>query len=212
MADYICSFRLPEAFLKEDVCISLQGVESGFALWLNGLYIGYSEDSFTPADFRLTEALCEGENRLAIRVWKWTPGSWFEDQDFFRFSGIFRSVYLYTVPKTAVTDLSVLPQLDDDFENGLLRVTAYTCGSGSLRLRLFERNKELQVSESAIDETLNHCSVTLQLSHPLLWSAEAPNLYQLVLEVCDREGRLTETIEQKVGFRRIEIKDGIPEN
>ena len=73
VADYVCTFRLPEHFRGEEVCISLQGVESGFALWLNGVYIGYSEDSFTPSDFRLTDALCDGENRLAVRVWKYLP-------------------------------------------------------------------------------------------------------------------------------------------
>ena len=101
VADYVCELVLPERFHGNDVCISFQGVESGFALWLNGQYIGYSEDSFTPADFRLTDHLREGINRLCVRVWKWTPGSWFEDQDFYRFSGIFRSVFLYSVPETA---------------------------------------------------------------------------------------------------------------
>ena len=136
VADYVCSFRLPESFRGEEICISLQGVESGFALWLNGLYIGYSEDSFTPSDFRLTDALCEGENRLAVRVWKWTPGSWFEDQDFYRFSGIFRSVFLYTVPKAAISDLSLLPLLDEDLTDGELKISAYTRGSGRLRIRI----------------------------------------------------------------------------
>ncbi|MBQ9663868.1 MAG: DUF4981 domain-containing protein [Oscillospiraceae bacterium] len=209
VADYICTFSLPESFRGEEVCISLQGVESGFALWLNGLYIGYSEDSFTPSDFRLTEALCEGENRLAIRVWKWTPGSWFEDQDFFRFSGIFRSVFLYAVPKTAVTDLALLPLLEDDFLHGELRVSAETCGSGSLRLRLLQGGKLLLTREAPIDEAENRCAVALPVDHPLLWSAEAPSLYRLELEVLTPEGTLTELIAQDVGFRRIEIRDGI---
>ena len=121
VADYVRFFTLPEDFRGQEVRISFQGVESGFALWLNGTYLGYSEDSFSPADFRLTDALCEGENRLAVRVFKWTPGSWFEDQDFFRFSGIFRSVFVYMLPEAAVTDLShtqnrsvVLRRTDDN--------------------------------------------------------------------------------------------------
>ena len=209
VADYVCSFRLPESFRGEDVCISLQGVESGFALWLNGLYIGYSEDSFTPADFRLTDALCEGENRLAIRVWKWTPGSWFEDQDFYRFSGIFRSVFLYVVPKTAILDLSVVPLLDDSFTSGTIHLSAHTQGGGSLRLSLFHGDTLLRSQKTVVSEMFNSCSLTFDVDHPLLWSAEAPNLYRLELEVLDASGALTELISQDIGFRKIEIKDGI---
>ena len=209
VADYVCSFRLPDSFRGEDVCISLQGVESGFALWLNGLYIGYSEDSFTPADFRLTDALCEGENRLAVRVWKWTPGSWFEDQDFYRFSGIFRSVFLYAVPRTAIIDLSVVPLLDDSLTKGTLHLSAHTQGGGTLRIRLFEGDRLLCTQESVISEMFNSFSLSIDVDRPLLWSAEAPNLYRLELAVLDASGQLTELIPQEIGFRRIEIKDGI---
>ena len=209
VADYVCSFRLPGSFRGEEVCISLQGVESGFALWLNGLYIGYSEDSFTPSDFCLTDALCEGENRLAIRVWKWTPGSWFEDQDFYRFSGIFRSVFLYTVPKAAVTDLSILPLLDESLSSGELSISAVTRGSGCLRIHVLNDTRELLAGDVAIDETLNCCTKTFHLDHPLLWSAEVPNLYRVLFEVTDADGVLTEVIAQDIGFRRIEIRDGI---
>jgi len=134
--DYVKTFTLPEHFRGEEVNISFQGVESGFAVWLNGVYIGYSEDSFSPSDFSLTDALCEGENTLSVRVFRYTPGSWFEDQDFFRFSGIFRSVYLYMQPHTAVVDLSVIPTLSDDFAAGTVNVTAKMKGEGSLCLKL----------------------------------------------------------------------------
>ena len=207
VADYVCCFTLPEHFRSGEVCISLQGVESGFALWLNGSYIGYSEDSFTPSDFRLTEALCEGENRLAVRVYKWTPGSWFEDQDFYRFSGIFRSVFLYLVPQTAVTDFSAVPVLNQDFRAATLQFSAEVQGKGSLRLKLcgpdgFSGNAEAKVENG-------HCSANIEVSSPLLWSAETPNLYQLSIEVLDASGSVTEMIAQNVGFRRVEIRDGI---
>ncbi len=206
VADYVCDFTLPESFAGEDVSISFQGVESGFALWLNGEYIGYSEDSFTPSDFRLTDVLHNGINRLALRVWKWTPGSWFEDQDFYRFSGIFRSVFLYIQPKTAVTDLSVLPLLSDDFLTGTLKVAAKTKGKGSLRIKLLcgettIGNQNLKFSEETAAE--------FTIEKPLLWSAEQPNLYRLLTEVMDEDGNVTEIIPQELGFRRIEIKDGI---
>ena len=120
VADYVTEFELPERFRGMQVNLSFQGVESGFACWLNGKYLGYCEDSFTPSDFCLDEALREGQNRLAVRVFKWTPGSWFEDQDFFRFSGIYRSVYLYALPETALLDLKLRPELSDDYRRGRL--------------------------------------------------------------------------------------------
>ena len=209
VADYVCCFTLPDAFRNGEVCISLQGVESGFSIWLNGCWLGYSEDSFAPADFRLTDALREGENRLAVRVWKWTPGSWFEDQDFYRFSGIFRSVYLYLVPDVAVTDLSVVPLLDDSFTQGELQVTAWTRGSGTLLLRLSRDGRELMRKEAPVDPASGSSQVCFRVEQPLLWSAEAPNLYRLEIEVRRMDGTGTEIIPQDVGFRRVEIKDGI---
>ena len=207
VADYVCEFKMPEHAPGTEVCISFQGVESGFALWLNGQYIGYSEDSFTPAEFRLTDALCEGVNRLCVRVWKWTPGSWFEDQDFFRFSGIFRSVYLYLVPVTSVTDFTVKAELYDDFTRGLLRFTASLRGDGSLRLRLrgpggFEASLSAAVPEGSF-------TAEIPVPEVVLWTAEDPVLYTLEIEVLNPAGAVTEFITQAAGFRRVEIRDGI---
>ena len=111
VASYVKYFTIPENMKNKRVCISFQGVESGFALWLNGHYVGYSEDTFDPSDFELTDYIIEGENKLAVRVWKWTSSSWCEDQDFYRFSGIFRDVFLYAVPCAHVEDLSVVLHL-----------------------------------------------------------------------------------------------------
>ena len=207
VADYVCTFTLPPHFQGGDVCISFQGVESGFAVWLNGAYIGYSEDSFTPADFRLTDYLCEGENRLAVRVWKWTPGSWFEDQDFYRFSGIFRSVFLYLIPEAAVTDLSLQPMLCEDFSSGTLRLTASSKGEGLLRLRLC--TPETQELVLPFKHNAEICSAQFHVDRPILWSAENPFLYRLEIEVMLPDGSVTEVIRQDFGFRRVEIRDGI---
>ena len=207
VADYVCLFRVPEHFRGQKVCVSMQGVESGFMLWLNGVYIGYSEDSFTPADFDLTEALCDGENRLAVRVWKWTPGSWFEDQDFYRFSGIYRDVFLYAVPETAVLDLDVKPVLSENFCRGEIRVTARTAGCGQLHMRLLKDGCLVNEAEVCISDEC--CSAVIPVDAPLLWSAENPNLYRLELEVLNGSGQVTEIIGQDCGFRRIEIRDGI---
>ncbi len=130
-ASYVKYFTLPKGFSDGPVYISFQGAESGIALWLNGQFVGYSEDSFTPADFELTPYLKEGENKLAARVFKWTSGSWCEDQDFYRFSGIYRSVFLYTVPKTHVWDLKTEPVVSQDLVHADLKLTLKTQGAGS---------------------------------------------------------------------------------
>ena len=128
VASYVKYFTLPEGFVKNGLYISFQGVESGFALWLNGSYVGYSEDSFTPSEFDLTPYVKEGENKLALKVFKWTSSSWCEDQDFYRFSGIFRSVYLYTMPKVHVYDLKVQPVVAESLESADLVLDMEICG------------------------------------------------------------------------------------
>ncbi|MBQ5376401.1 MAG: beta-galactosidase, partial [Lachnospiraceae bacterium] len=98
VGSYVKYVEIPKNWKKQPVYISFQGVESGFALWINGVFVGYSEDSFTPSEFDISDYVKEGENKIAVQVYQWTSGSWAEDQDFFRFSGIFRDVYLYTIP------------------------------------------------------------------------------------------------------------------
>ena len=214
VADYVLDFVLPAHFAAADgrVCISFQGVESAFALWVNGKYIGYSEDSFTPADFDLTDALQEGVNRLAVRVWKWSTGSWFEDQDFYRFSGIFRSVFLYLQPRAAVTDLSVVPVPDgpvqaDSFGSGdwTVRITAKVTGSG----RIVAEGGPLGRAEAVFASGADAVDLTLGIRGPQLWSAEKPALYHFTLKVFNEEGELTEVIPQTVGFRVFELRDGL---
>ena len=205
--DYVTTFTLPVSFREEEVSISFQGVESGFAVWLNGTYIGYSEDTFSPSDFALTDALREGENVLSVRVFRFTPGSWFEDQDFIRFSGIFRSVFLYALPKTAVTDLSVVPTLSKNLKTGTVEVKAGTKGEGKLRLSLTRGGA--QVAEGTAVIITGTAEASLELANPALWSAEDPALYTLTVEVLDEDGNVTEIIPQDIGFRRFEMKGGL---
>ena len=201
VASYVKYFTLPESFLGERVFISFQGAESGMALWLNGAYVGYSEDSFTPSEFELTPYLKEGENKLAVQVFKWTIGSWCEDQDFFRFSGIFRSVYLYMIPKTHLCDIKIRPQVAENLSCGTLELDLRSCGSGSVRMRLVERGRldlaesryetpegtEVFALEEKMDGTLH---VSREVADVKLWSAEEPYLYELRMEVYDAAGNL----------------------
>ena len=217
VASYVKYFTLPEGFRKNGLYISFQGVESGFALWLNGHYVGYSEDSFTPSDFDLTPYVKEGENKLAVQVFKWTSSSWCEDQDFYRFSGIFRSVYLYTMPKVHVYDLKVQPVVDEAVLNADLLVTMQMCGEGKARLTLtgsrnysvLEEKEEQIIFSEELPVSEGEVHFEKEVKKPDLWSAEIPNLYTLTIECFDQNGERSELVSQRIGFRRFEMKDGI---
>ena len=121
-ASYVKYFTVPKRMRGKRLFISFQGAESGLALWLNGTFIGYGEDSFTPSEFELTDHLVEGENKLAVQVFKWTASSWCEDQDFYRFSGLYRDVYLYTVPDIHVRDMKICAVPNESLTNASLEV------------------------------------------------------------------------------------------
>ena len=219
VASYVKYFTIPENMKNKRVCISFQGVESGFALWLNGHYVGYSEDPFDPSDFELTDYIVEGENKLAVRVWKWTSSSWCEDQDFYRFSGIFRDVFLYAVPCAHVEDLSVVPTLNDTFDEGTLSVSIKADGDGIASVKLYELGDlsvekydraKLLLEEFDIElRNKEICEGSCNVKNPLLWSAEKPNLYEVKIIVKDTHGNETEFISQLAGFRRFEMVDGL---
>lgn len=219
VASYVKYFTIPENMKNKRVCISFQGVESGFALWLNGHYVGYSEDTFDPSDFELTDYIIEGENKLAVRVWKWTSSSWCEDQDFYRFSGIFRDVFLYVVPCAHVEDLSVVPTLNDTFDEGTLSVSIKADGDGIASVKLYELGDlsvekydraKLLLEEFDIElRDKEICEGSCNVKNPLLWSAEKPNLYEVKIIVKDTHGNETEFISQLAGFRRFEMVDGL---
>jgi len=209
VATYVKYFTLAEAGMhldaSEQIYISFQGVESGFAVWLNGHYVGYSTDSFTPSEFALSEYINRnGENKLVVQVFKFTTASWLEDQDFFRFSGIFRDVFLFSIPQVHVWDLKVDATLSKDFSQGTLSVFMDIVDSGLTKARL-TYGGEL-IGESDLSKADSHSFI---VQNPKLWSAEYPHLYTLTVEVYDQSGALQEVIVQPVGFRRFEMIDGL---
>ena len=228
VASYAKYFTVPEHMKGKRLFISFQGAESGLALWLNGAFVGYSEDSFTPSEFELTDYLKDGQNKLAAQVFKWTSSSWCEDQDFFRFSGIYRDVYLYTVPDTHAYDLQIRAIPEENLDVADLEIKVKTWGKGSIVFRL-EKDGECVLEEKkslteAGNEEANaepfyiqktNSSKTVQnsfawkINNPKLWSAEDPQLYDLTIELYNEAGNIQEVIPQKVGFRRFEMKDGI---
>lgn len=206
VGSYVKSFSVPERMEGRRVFLSFQGAESGLAVWLNGAFVGYSEDSFTPSEFELTKYLKEGVNKLAVQVFKWTAGSWCEDQDFYRFSGLFREVYLYTVPDVHIRDLKVRAVPDETLSEGMLEIRTRTWGQGRARFMLSYRGTICFDEER---EVTGQNVYTWRVSGPVLWSAERPELYDLFIEVRSEDGMLCEVISEKTGFRRFEMKGNL---
>ncbi|MFT3859764.1 glycoside hydrolase family 2 TIM barrel-domain containing protein [Micropruina sp.] len=201
VGSYVTWFCLNHPMAEgERVSVSFKGAESAVAVWLNGHYLGFGADSFTPSEFDLTDALVPGENKLAAQVFKWTSGSWIEDQDFYRFSGLFRDVVLYRRPVAHAEDLRVSTEVAGDLNSAELTVSVALQGAGSVRAHL--------EGVGALSEAADG-SLSVRLVQPRLWSAEHPHLYELVLEVLDTAGAVAEVIVQPVGVRRFGIENGL---
>ncbi len=200
VGSYVTTFTFGEALADgERLSVSFHGAESAIAVWLNGAYVGYAADSFTPSEFDLTDALVEGENKLAAQVFKWTAGSWIEDQDFYRFSGLFRDVVLYRRPAVHVEDLAITTEVSDDLTEATVSLRVALTGAGSVRARV-DGVGELTQADGVF---------SLRLERPTLWSAEKPHLHDLTIEVLNEAGDIVEVIPQRVGVRRFGIENGL---
>ncbi|MBC8081300.1 MAG: DUF4981 domain-containing protein [Gorillibacterium sp.] len=222
VGSYVRSFTVPANWQDKPVYISFQGVESAFYVWVNGDLVGYSEDTFTPAEFDITPYLVEGENKLAVEVYRWCDASWLEDQDFWRLSGIFRDVYLYATPEAHIYDFTVVTELDKHFQDAELKLSAVIVHDGSqtgqeltVEAMLYDANQHpvfgqpIQIAVTIHDDQEHKVHASVKVEQPLKWSAEQPNLYTLVLSLIDKTGDRLEALSCKVGFRKFEIADGL---
>ncbi|MCL6603312.1 MAG: DUF4981 domain-containing protein [Paenibacillus sp.] len=222
VGSYVRTFTVPEDWSGKPVFISFQGVESAFYVWLNGELVGYSEDTFTPAEFDLTPYLTAGDNKLAVEVYRWCDASWLEDQDFWRLSGIFRDVYLYTTPEAHIYDFFVRTELDEEYLDAELQLDVKlidylerTTEAVVVNAQLYDHAQNPIFTEP-LSQTLHFNGTSTQslsfassVSDPLKWSAEHPNLYTLVLSLYNADGTLLEAVRCRVGFRKFELKDGL---
>ena len=216
---YRRAFTLSEDWGERQVLICFEGVESAFYLWANGRFVGYSQGSRTPAEFDLTPFLQPGENELAAMVIRWSDGSYLEDQDHWWMAGIYRDVYLYTVPKVAVRDYFVRTKLDDAYCDATLEVAveleafkAPWPANYFVTLQLFDAQQQplfaapaKRAFQAALSEppvvTLRHV-----ITSPHKWSAEAPYLYTLLLTLYNPQGEPLQVLSGKIGFRQVEIR------
>ena len=218
VGSYRRSFTVPDTWNGRRVLLHFNGVDSAFYAWVNGEQVGYSEDSRTPAEFDVTRLVHPGANTLAVEVYRWSDGSFLEDQDMWRLSGIFRDVYLWSPAAVHVRDFEIHADLDDAYRDGTLRVSAKVdsqggaAASGDLTVDLLDAAGQRVATATRPYRISKGGDVPVEFSlpvrAPLKWTAETPNLYQALITVRNRARQVLEVIPVTVGFRRVEIKDG----
>ena len=225
VGSYVRTFTIPESWDGRDVFVKFDGVESAFYLWINGEKVGMGKDARTVNEFQITKYLKTGENKIAVEVYKYSDGSYLECQDFFRLSGIFRDVTLWCAEPIHLCDLQINTDFDgDDFTKGILKIrptiaapvnAAHTLNYELIdpagESRSWESEREIlaedPLSLSDAKTTYQHSNEQeIQVENPLLWSAETPNLYTLLVTLKDGDGKILEVIPQRVGFRKVEIR------
>ncbi|RMG59367.1 MAG: beta-galactosidase, partial [Bacteroidetes bacterium] len=213
-------FQVPAGWQDMETFLHFDGVKSAFWVWINGQYVGFDKGSMTAAEWNITPYLQEGENTLAVRVVRWCDGSYLEDQDMWRFAGIYRDVYLFAKPKAHLRDLQVQTHLDLPGQSARLELKTWLRNLGetptSLRLRAQLFSPEGRVIRTFLAEgpmlapgASDSLRFDQRINRPELWSDEHPALYRLVLEVLDDRSRLLEAVEERVGFRQIDIEEGV---
>lgn len=226
VGSYRRTFTIPSDWKGREVYINFDGVDSFFYLWINGHYVGYSKNSRNAARFDITRFLEKGENTVAVEVYRNSDGSFLEAQDMFRLPGIFRSVSLYSTPKVQISDLKIIPDLTNNYQDGRLDITTslrnisdknvkdltieYLLYANKLYSDDHENNSVTTVSTSPfnlIKEESTQLKTSLEVSDPNKWSAEEPWRYTLVARLKDKKGKVIETVSTYVGFRKVEILD-----
>lgn len=219
---YVTCFAIPEQMRGKRIQIHFEGVETAFHFWVNGVYVGYSEDSYTPAVFEITDLLKEGENKLAVEVYRFSTGCWLEDQDFWRMGGIIREVALTAVPDLHIRDLDIKTDLDENYKNAAATIKMTLDGKfaeegeidwklmdGAIRMEKPVWGGETEVFSGAARICDGKAEFSFQVPEAKLWSAELPYLYRLILTVKDKKGTIREYVPYQLGFRKVEIQDAI---
>ena len=215
---YRKNFTLPRDWAGRRVLVTFDGVNSFFQLWVNGQYVGCGKDARTPVEFDLTAFAKPGENLIAVENMRWCDGSYLEDQDFWRMSGIFRDVYLWSPAQVHIRDFEVKTELDAQYRDATLKVSLQLTNGGSQSPPVTVETELLDpdgksVLSPAIQKTIEGgkelaAEAGAAVSNPLKWTAETPNLYKLLLTLKNSAGKTIEVIPVNVGFRKVEIKDG----
>ncbi|MDN0200814.1 glycoside hydrolase family 2 TIM barrel-domain containing protein [Streptomyces sp. S.PNR 29] len=222
VGQYRRTFTVPRDWAGRRTFLHFEGVKSAHYVWINGELVGYSEDSYTPAEYDITEHLKPGTNQIAVEVYRYSDGDWLEDQDMIRLSGIFRSVYLYSTPAVHLRDFKLDTPLSDDYKAAGLSVTASVrdyggngAGKYTVETQLYDArghavwSRPLQRSAEVPAGEEVTVKADRAVPAPKLWSAEHPYLYTAVLRLRDPAGKVIETLSHRVGIREFALKDGL---
>ncbi len=219
VGSYRTEFEIPNEWKNREVFIHFDGVKSAFYIWINGKEIGYSQGSMTPAEFNITKYIQKGKNILAVEVYRWSDGSYLEDQDMWRFSGIYRDVYLFSVPKLHIRDFFVHCEFDELYQDAILKIRTIVHNYS------LNNNDDYKVEISVLDEEKSYIGSKILMSdtisikidteevvemqtkivNPKKWSAEMPNLYDLILKLKNSKDEIIEVEHCKFGFRDVKI-------
>ena len=213
VGSYKRTFKVPGDWNNKEVFLHFGAVSSAFYVWVNEQMVGYSEDSKVPAEFNITKYLKGGKNTLSVEVYRWSDGSYLEDQDFWRLSGIQRTVFLHARPKTFIADFFAIGDLENNYKDGeleldvLLKNSEGSAGDFVLEASLFDKDQKLYNESKDVTLTDSMTSINFSKSFPEIksWSAEKPNLYSLVVSLKDKDGNILESISSRIGFRKVEI-------
>lgn len=220
---YRTHFTAPNPWQDQEVYLHFAGVQSACNVYLNGQFIGYHEDGMTPAEFRITDQirLNGADNLLAVQVINWSDGSYLEDQDYWRLSGIYRDVFLYATPRLHIRDFYVVTDLDDQFKDATLKVSTYlrnltgrTDLNNQFKITLYDPARKVVFSEKLLatdavgTDQDKMFRLTKVVTTPALWTAETPNLYTLTLQLLNADGQTIEAVSQRVGFREVTMSRG----
>ena len=213
VGSYKRSFTIPSDWKNKEIFLQFGAVSSAFYVWVNEKLVGYSEDSKEPAEFNITKYLKGGKNSLAVEVYRWSDGSYLEDQDFWRLSGIQRTVFLHARPKTFIKDFFAVGDLDKNYNDGMLKIdvslksAVTTTGDFVVDASLFEGTQKLFTESKDVRLSDDKAIVSFEkdIKGIKKWSAEKPNLYSLVISLKDKSGIIDESISTKIGFRKVEI-------
>ena len=207
VGSYRRTMEVPAEWLSRDIFLNIGGVYSNVYVWVNGKFVGYSEDSRLAARFDISKFVKAGENTIALQVFRWCDGTYIECQDFWRHSGIYRDVTLEARAKSRVEDIFITPKLDENYHNAKLDIDlSLSKGVREVDVRLLNSEGEL-VSEQSAKPLKGKAHIVFDVQNPAKWSAEQPNLYKVVVVAHDAKG-VSEAYAQRVGFRSVEIKDG----
>lgn len=214
---YVRDFTIDENWDGKEIFLHIGAMKSGGFVWINGQYVGYSQGSKLPAEFDITKVAKPGTNKIAIQIFRWTDGSYLECQDFWRISGIERSVYVYAQPKLRIQDYEVVSVLDAAYQDGVFELSVdlenhhFKIAKGQVSYKIMDANSAIVVSGTKPFSTSNKTTVDFSATLPNVkqWSAEHPNLYTLLIETKDAKRKTLEVTKSRIGFRSIEIKQGL---